>query len=73
MIRVKMLKTAAGPSGVKMVGSIVPVSDDEALELVEAGAAAFVDAKVTALPPEAAVRKAPENAMRPRARARKGE
>lgn len=34
MTRVKMLKTSAGPAGVRMVGQIVDVPDDEALALL---------------------------------------
>lgn len=63
MARVKMLKTAAGPNGVREANREFDVPDDEALDLVEAKAAVLLS--------ETAMRKgAPENAMRPRARGR---
>lgn len=58
MPTVRMLTTAAGPSGTFPAGSLREVSDDQALELMEARAAVLVESRR----PENATRTAPERA-----------
>lgn len=73
MMRVRMLKTAAGPDGVMAEGSEQQVSGDLGRALIESAAAVALErVRETAAvepPPERAVPEAPKPKARPRRRA----
>lgn len=75
-VKVKMLKTAAGPEGTFAAVTVVELEEAEAALLIEAGAAERVVAAPAGEPParlgEMTAIEAPERAVAPRPRPRKG-
>jgi len=65
-MRIRMLKTAAGPGGVMVPGTVWNIAVDQAKILIEAGAAVAVEAKV-----EVAAVKQPETTAKKAAPAKK--
>jgi pyruvate/2-oxoglutarate dehydrogenase complex dihydrolipoamide acyltransferase (E2) component len=63
MMRVKMKTTSAGPDGNIAAGAVVELPKDKAEELIKGGWAqsAAADSKITAVLPETASVKTPEN------------
>lgn len=74
-MKIKMLKTSAGPQGVMMAGRTYPdVPEDEAKALVEAGAAVSLEPKEKPKAPgpeTASVEPAQEKAVKPKAKPKK--
>lgn len=63
-MRLKMLRTAAGPSGTWLAGKTYAVADEMAKALVKSGSAEALDAPAEVEKVETAARKPAENAAK---------
>lgn len=70
-MRIRMLTTAAGPEGVRLVGQVVAVADDEANALIEGGYAEAVETPPRPSAPETTAFEPRKNAAMPRPTKRK--